>query len=97
MNTMPTDEQLKHFEDFLPKDGQTDIFQKVHELAGFLQQGTPGYLDGLGLQIMGPVTHRVEVREHDSHEHEVIMLGSNSYLSLTTHPRVVAACKAACD
>jgi glycine C-acetyltransferase len=43
------------------------------------------------------VTSRVPIREQDGTRHEVIMLGSNSYLSLTTHPRVTAACKEACD
>jgi glycine C-acetyltransferase len=97
MNTPAMDKPSKHFEDFVPKDGKVDIFHKVRELDEFLHHATPGYLDGLGLQIMGPVTDRVPVREHDGEAHEVIMMGSNSYLSLTTHPRVVAACKAACD
>lgn len=97
MSKTETDERRKYFEDFVPKDGKTDIFQKVHDLAAFLRQGTPGYLDGLGLQIMGPVTNRVDIKENDNKTHEVIMMGSNSYLTLTTHPRVVAACKAACD
>ncbi|MCX7010815.1 MAG: aminotransferase class I/II-fold pyridoxal phosphate-dependent enzyme, partial [Kiritimatiellaeota bacterium] len=97
MNTPSLEPQSKHFEDFVPKDGKADLFQKVRNLDTFLLGGLPGYLDGLGLQIMGPVSHLVEVREHDSTIHEVIMMGSNSYLGLNTHPRVVAACKAACD
>ena len=97
MNTLSTDQQSKHFEDFVPKDGKIDLFQKVRDMDAFLHGSLPGYLDGLGLQIMGPVSHQVAVREHDSTTHEVIMMGSNSYLALNTHPRVVAACKAACD
>lgn len=89
--------KLRHFEDFIPKDGTADIFGKVNELDAYLKTDVPGYLDGLGLQIMGPVARRVDVREHDGASHEVIMMGSNSYLSLTSHPRVVAACKEACD
>lgn len=91
------DTPLGHFEDFIPRGGTSDIFQKVHDLDAFLKQNQPGYLDGLGLQVCGPVAHQVRIREHDGKEHDVIMLGSNSYLSLTTHPRVLAACKAACD
>ena len=96
MNTTGT-EARRHFEDFVPRDGKVDVFQKVHDLEAYLQRSSPGYLDGLGLQVMGPVTHRVDIKEHDNQIHEVIMMGSNSYLTLTTHPRVVAACKAACD
>jgi 8-amino-7-oxononanoate synthase len=97
MNMMTTDEKIMHFEDFVTRNGKTDIFHKVHDLDALLCKNTPGYLDGLGLQIMGPVTNRVEIKEKDNETHEVIMMGSNSYLTLTTHPRVVAACKAACD
>jgi 8-amino-7-oxononanoate synthase len=97
MNTTGIAEKHKRFEDFLKSDGTSDIFQKVDDLAVFLGQRVPGFLDGLGLQITGPVTRRVEIRENDATTHEVIMMGSNSYLTLTTHPRVVAAWKAACD
>jgi len=97
MNPTIAHDESKRFEDFVSTDGKTDIFRKVHALDAFLCANTPDYMTGLGLQIMGPVAHRVDVREHDGEIHEVIMMGSNSYLSLTTHPRVVAACKAACD
>jgi 8-amino-7-oxononanoate synthase len=87
----------RHFEDFVSRGGGDDLFQKVSDLDAHLKAAAPGYLDGLGLQIDGPVTSRVPIREQDGTRHEVIMLGSNSYLSLTTHPRVTAACKEACD
>lgn len=87
----------RHFEDFMPRDGGADLFQKVNDLAAQLNIRAPECLDGLGLQIDSPVAPRVVLRERDGSAHEVIMLGSNSYLSLTTHPRVIAACKAACD
>jgi glycine C-acetyltransferase len=88
---------LKHFEDFVAVDGSSDILQKVRDLDEYVQAHAPGYLDGLGLQLLGPVASQVGIREKDASEHQVIMMGSNSYLSITTHPRVVAACKAACD
>lgn len=87
----------RHFEDFVPRDGGADLFQKVADLDTYLKSSAPGFLEGLGLEMDGPITARVPIREQDGTVHEVIMLGSNSYLSLTTHPRVVAACKAACD
>ena len=89
--------QPKRFEDFVSNKGTADIFQKMYELEAVLEEGTPRYLDGLGLQILTASAPRIRIREKDNHDHEVIMLASNSYLSLTTHPRVIAACKAACD
>lgn len=97
MSTPSTRADVKRFEDFVPRDGTRDILAKVEDLEAYLRDDIPGYMDGLGLQMLGPVTRRVPIREQNGEVHEVIMMGSNSYLSLTTHPRVVAACKAACD
>lgn len=85
------------FEDFLPNGGGADLFAKVDALAGLLETAQLDYIEGLGLEVLGPIGPRTLIREPDGESHEVIMLGSNSYLSLTTHPRVVAAAKAACD
>jgi len=85
------------FESFISQNRQLDIFRKVEELDAFLQKDIPGYLDGLGLQILGPMTRQVAVKETDNVIHDVIMMGSNSYLALTTHPQVISACKAATD
>ncbi len=89
--------QTKNFENFTSRNGQADIFQKAYDLDAFLRSTTPGYLDGLGLQILGPMTSTVTIQENDNVTHDVIMMGSNSYLSITTHPRVIEACKAAAD
>jgi glycine C-acetyltransferase len=87
----------RHFEDFAPKDGHADLFRKVEDLSAMLADPDRAVLaEGLGLQLLGPVAPRVAVREKDGTDHEVVMLGSNSYLGLTTHPRVVAASQAAC-
>jgi len=90
-------EKVKHFEDFVPAGGGADLFEKVHELDTFLDACPQQYVKGLGLEMLGPAAHRTAVRETDGERHDVIMLGSNSYLALTTHPQVVAASKAACD
>jgi len=89
--------KIKCFEDFLPKDGKADIFQKINELNTFLNEHPPAHIDGLGLQMLGPADRRVKIRESGSEDREVIMLGSNSYLSLTTHPAVVSASQKACE
>lgn len=97
MNVEKPEGAERHFEDFAPRNGGADLFEKVNQLDAYLHNSAPGFLDGLGLQIDGPVTARVPIREKDGTRHEVIMLGSNSYLSLTTHPRVVAAAREALE
>jgi glycine C-acetyltransferase len=90
-------EETKQFEDFVAGGGQADIFEKVHALNAALETDFAECVQGLGLEMLGPAAHRTVVKEADGESHDVIMLGSNSYLALTTHPRVVAASKAACD
>ncbi len=97
MNSLKPEKQSKHFEDFTPANGGSDIFRKVFDMDALVRTSPPGFLLGLGLQMLGPAAHQVEIREQDGRRHGVIMMGSNSYLSLATHPAVVAACKTACD
>ena len=87
----------RHFEDFVPRDGSEDVLGKVEALDEYLRAHPRACLDGLGVQVLGPAGPAVRVREHSGHAHDVIMLGSNSYLSLTTHPVVVAASREACE
>jgi glycine C-acetyltransferase len=91
-----SNKEKKYFEDFLGRDGTTDIFQKVNDFNAFLKE-KPAQIDGLGLQMLGPASNRVKIRETGNEDREVIMLGSNSYLSLTTHPLVVSASQRACE
>jgi 8-amino-7-oxononanoate synthase len=88
---------VRHFEDFVPRNGSADVMQKVDDLDAFLRESPPEYLEGIGLQVLGPAAHITRVRDHQRQEQDVIMLGSNSYLSLTTHPAVVAAAQRACE
>ncbi|MDD3925964.1 MAG: aminotransferase class I/II-fold pyridoxal phosphate-dependent enzyme [bacterium] len=89
-------ENERHFEDFLPDNGRQDIFDKLEALDVHIRQSASAYVDGLSVQLLGAVANRTTVRDRNGESREVIMLGSNSYLSLTTHPRVVAACRDAC-
>lgn len=97
MKMMELAEKTKNFEDFLPKDGKSDIFQKAYEMNDFLNNNNMDCVEGLGLLMLGAVGHKTRIREAGKEDSDVIMLGSNSYLSLTTHPDVVAASKAACE
>lgn len=97
MTNKETKEKL--FEDFIGGDGLTDIFSKAAVLDEFIKenQGAMEYVKGLDIQMLGSADHTTMIKEGDGKIHNVIMLGSNSYLSLTRHPRVVAASKTACD
>ncbi len=96
MDTNPPHDAVRHFSDFAAGQGGPDLFDKVDALERYLQASPQAYLEGLGLHLLSPPAPRTRIREPDGSEHEVIMLGSNSYLGLTTHPRVVAAAQEAC-
>ncbi|MBN2452083.1 MAG: aminotransferase class I/II-fold pyridoxal phosphate-dependent enzyme [Lentisphaeria bacterium] len=88
---------VRSFADFAAGNGTGDILDKVHALDRYLQSSPRAYLEGLGLPLLDPPSPRTRIREPDGSPHRVIMLGSNSYLGLTTHPRVVAAARDACS
>jgi glycine C-acetyltransferase len=92
-------EEQKVFEDFIGAGGRADIFEKVFELDScFKRSRYPrDYGKALGVRVLGRSSRVTSIREYDGRKHEVIMLGSNSYLNLAAHPAVVEASKAACD
>src|SRR5574344_1253402 len=51
--------------------------------------------EGLGMIAMDRVKGEYPIREKSGNIHSVIMLGSNSYLNLSTHPQVMKAAKEA--
>ena len=89
--------EIRHFEDFAAGNGEADIFRKVEGLNECLHEQAQPCMDGLGLPLLGPPAPNTSILDDDGRRHDVIMLGSNSYLALTTHPRVVAAAKEACE
>lgn len=93
------DKSQKVFEDFAGAGGRADIFGKALELDSYFKehQYPQDYGKALGIRMLGPAARKPEIMEADGRRHAAIMLGSNSYLDLTTHPAVVAASKAACD
>ncbi|EKD28933.1 MAG: hypothetical protein ACD_79C00148G0002 [uncultured bacterium] len=89
----------KHFEDFVSGKHSKDIFSKICELDNALKSDMDlqASVEALGIQMLGPSANHTNIKETDGKIHEIIQLGSNSYLSLTTHPGVIAASKSACD
>ena len=84
------------FETFLPGTGG-DIFAKIQGLAAHLQTHVEPCLEALGHELLGAADRQTTVRDHGGTERRAVMMGSNSFLNLATHPRVVAAAKAAID
>ena len=46
-------------------------------------------------KVLGPTGREVRVRDHVGREQDMLMFGSNNYLGLGTHPKVVEAVRAA--
>ena len=74
------------------ESNNNDIFDKAYELEGFLKDmDIKGYLPYFRTIVSG-CKNRIIILDHVSgKEKEMIMMGSNSYLGLTTHPKVVRA------
>jgi 8-amino-7-oxononanoate synthase len=89
----------KVFEDFIGAGGGADLFDKAGDLDAYFKGHSyaQSYGSALGVQLLGAASRSPQLMEADGRRHEALMLGSNSYLGLTTHPAVVAASKAACD
>ena len=79
------------FEDFLFTREGEDLFEKTRGLDKVLASGAMTGSEGLGVQILEKTGPCVKIKEKSGSEHRVIMLGSNSYLNLTTNKKVCDA------
>jgi glycine C-acetyltransferase len=86
-----------HFEDFLPDGGEQDLFAKLGRLDRFLHSDAHDGVNGLGVMSLSGANPVSLLRGYGGDPHPVLMLGSNSYLNLTTHPDVVSAARAALE
>jgi glycine C-acetyltransferase len=85
------------FEDFLPNGGNHDIFEKLERLDRFLCSKAHSGVGGLGMMNLSGANPVSQLCGFGNEARPVLMLGSNSYLNLTTHPTVVAAARNALD
>ena len=79
------------FEDFLYTQEGTDLFEKTEGLDKVLSSGVMTGSEGLGIRLSEKTSPEVKIKEKSGCEHKVIMLGSNSYLNLTTNKKVCEA------
>ena len=79
------------FEDFLYTQEGADLFDKTEGLDKVLSSGVMTGSEGLGIRLGEKTSPEVKIKEKSGCEHKVIMLGSNSYLNLTTNKKVCEA------
>lgn len=86
------------FEDFLGGRGTEDILDKAFRLSSYLS-GREGDASeqALGVRLLSAAGPHAEVLNRRGERQRVIMLGSNSYLDLTRHPKVAEASRKALD
>lgn len=96
---MPESQKIKNkkFEDFLNTEAGDDLLAKAEKVCEILQSGILTGNEGLGMVAMDKAQGEYPIKEKSGEVHPVIMLGSNSYLNLSTHPSVMEASKKALE
>jgi len=90
---------MDKFEDFISIDNSKseELFFKIQKVNEVLNGSQLTGNEGLGVQLLQKTAPVVKMREKSGKEYETIMLGSNSYLNLTTHPKVIEGAKRAME
>lgn len=81
--------QSKKFEDYLVSENGEDLFRKTQKVYEILKSGVMTGNEGLGMISMEKHQGEYPIKEKNGKVHKVIMLGSNSYLNLSTGKKVV--------
>lgn len=85
------------FENFVDTLDGEDLFDKTIRLDEVLSSGIKTGNEALGMVTMNKVLPESDIREKDGNIRHVIMLGSNSYLNLSTHPQVMEGARRALE
>lgn len=85
------------FENFVDTLENEDLFDKTVRLDEVLSSGIMTGNEALGMVTMDKVKPELDIREKDGNLRHVIMLGSNSYLNLSTHPQVMKGARKALE
>ncbi|MGE5508319.1 MAG: aminotransferase class I/II-fold pyridoxal phosphate-dependent enzyme [Chitinophagales bacterium] len=89
--TLEGDREVKNLSDFYELPDR-DIFAKTRPLYDFIQDLKDHDQYFYRRTLLGGSQNRVLVRDHSTGKtREMIMMASNNYLGLTTHPKVVEA------
>ena len=85
------------FENFIDTLEGEDLLGKCQRVDEVLRSGIMTGNEGLGMVTMNKVQPDSKIKEKDGTVHDVIMLGSNSYLNLSTHPQVMQGARDALE
>ncbi len=86
------------FEDFLSARGEEDVLDKAFRLSRYLSGQTGDASEqALGVRLLTAAGPHAEIQNRRGERQKVLMLGSNSYLDLTRHPKVMAASREALE
>lgn len=85
------------FENFVDTLENEDLFDKTVRLDKVLSSGIMTGNEALGMVTLDKVKPELDIREKDGSTRHVIMLGSNSYLNLSTHPQVMEGARKALE
>ena len=96
MSTIETPTNTK-FENFIETRTKEDLFEKTKRLDNLLKSNVLTGNEALGMISLSKLSSMVKIKEKDGFCHDVIMLGTNSYLNIANHPRVIATAKKALE
>ena len=85
------------FEDFIFTKKGCDIFDKTKDVDRVLSSGVMTGSEGLGIKLVKHEGANARIMEKNGSQHDVIMLGSNSYLNIATNKKVCEASKRALE
>lgn len=85
------------FENFIHTLKGEDLFEKTLRVDRVLKSGVLTGNEGLGMISLNKLSSKVKLKEKDGFCHDVIMLGSNSYLNVANNPAVLRAARAALE
>lgn len=85
------------FENFIDTLDGEELFDKTLRVDKVLSSGVKTGNEALGMVTMNKVSPISCIKEKDGFEHDVIMLGSNSYLNMSTHPKVMEGARSALE
>ncbi len=88
-------EENKKFETYLKTAKGDDLFTKAKKVNEILKSGVNTGNEGLGMISLEKVQGEYEIKEKQGNIHSVIMLGSNSYLNLSTNKDVMKSAEEA--
>ena len=97
MSTLEIETRNIKFENFVHTLENEDLFGKTRRVDEILQSGVLTGSEALGMVSLNRLSSVVKLREKNGYKHDVIMLGSNSYLNIQNNPKVLKASKKALE